>query len=140
MKHLHEPGREERRRITETVKEVLRQDRNIVFAFLYGSFIDSAAFRDIDVGVFVRNVAASSFVDRQLTLSRQIEDALPMPLCVDVKVINRAPLPFRFNVIRGELLLCRDDEMLEEFMVSTARKYLDFAPVRRRYIKEAMES
>ena len=53
-------------------------------------------------------------------------------------MINHAPLSFCYHVIRGKLLLVRDNDVLEEFMVRVARGYLEMAPIRRRYVAEAM--
>ena len=59
-------------------------------------------------------------------------------LPVEVKIINTAPVSFSFQVMRGKLLFSRDDEFLADFMTVIARKYLDMAPLRRHYIREAM--
>lgn len=45
---------------------------------------------------------------------------------------------FGFQVIRNNLLFSQDDDLLNDFMVATARKNLDMAPLRRHYIREAM--
>ena len=140
MNPFHKADERERKHIIKAIRETLHQDPRIVFAFLYGSFIDGPAFRDIDVAVFVLNSETASFWDVELHLARRIEGALPRPLVADVRLINEAPLAFRFNVMRGELLFSRDDEMLAEFMVSTARRYLDFVVLRDRYIREAITS
>jgi hypothetical protein len=54
--------------------------------------------------------------------------------------VNQAPLSFRFSVIKGKLLFARDENILVDFMTTTARQYLDYVPLRHRYMKEAMAS
>ena len=76
----------------------------------------------------------------ELDLSQRIEDAFECEFPVEVKIVNHAPVSFRFSVIQGSLLFTRDEDVMVEFMTTTARQYLDFAPLRRRYIKEAMAS
>jgi predicted nucleotidyltransferase len=137
---FYKTGREKRLQVIETIKTVLQRQPNIVFAFLHGSFLSEPSFRDIDVGVFLGAKNALPHLDLELDLSERLEDALDSEFPVEVKVINEAPLSFRFHVIRGELLFTRNEDFLVDYMTSTARQYLDFAPLRQRYIKEAMAS
>ena len=135
---FHKTGHEERLKIIETIKTVLQKEPNIVFAFLHGSFLSEPSFRDIDLGVFLDIENPSGYLDSELELSQRIEDELNSAFPVEVKIVNQAPLSFRFGVIKGKLLFARDDDILVDFMTTTARQYLDFAPLRHRYIKEAM--
>jgi len=41
-------------RIKTAVANVLEQDQRLVFAYIYGSFARAEAFRDIDVGVYLK--------------------------------------------------------------------------------------
>jgi predicted nucleotidyltransferase len=137
---FHKTGREERLKTLETIKTVLQREPSIVFAFLHGSFLFEPSFRDIDVGVFLGAENALPHLDLELDLSQRLEDALDSKFPVEVKIVNQAPLSFRFSVIKGKLLFARNDDILVDFMTTTARQYLDFAPLRQRYIKEAMAS
>ncbi len=137
---FYQAGKQERLDVFETIETVLRREGDIVFAFLHGSFLTEPTFRDIDVGVFVSTKDSSAYLDYELDLSQRIEDALPSAFPAQVKILNEAPLSFRFNVIRGKLLFTRDEDFLVDFMTSTARKYLDIAPLLQLYMKEAMAS
>ena len=124
--------------VIEKITAVLRQETGIEFAFIYGSFLHEQQFRDIDLGLFVKGMPASDYLDIELRFSQSIQDALSPSYPVDVKVINGAPLSFCFHVIRGELLLFRDEEFLVRYMTRTARAYLDMAILRHHSILEAM--
>ncbi|MDY6951838.1 MAG: nucleotidyltransferase domain-containing protein [Thermodesulfobacteriota bacterium] len=137
---FHRAGYEKRGKIVETIKAVLESKPNVVFAFLHGSFLSESAFRDIDVGVFLASEDHSGDLDIELGLSQELEDSLDAGFPVEVKIVNKAPLSFRFHTIRGQLLFARDEDILVDFMTTTAKHYLDFAPLRHRYIKEAMAS
>jgi len=137
---FYKTGREKRLQVIETIKTVLQRQPNIVFAFLHGSFLSEPSFHDIDVRVFLDTENLSGYLDLELDLSQKLEDALDSEFPVEEKVINEGPLSFRFHVIRGELLFSRNKDFLVDYMTSTARQYLDFAPLRQRYIKEAMAS
>jgi hypothetical protein len=116
----------------------LSRQSEIVFTFLYGSFLTDDFFRDIDLGIFVTSMPPAEFSTYELSLSCQLEAELPGAFPVEIKIINAAPVSFSFQVVRGKLLFFRDDDLLTEFMEATARKYLDFASLRRHYIREAM--
>ncbi len=140
MAIFHKANTGMRQHIVETIKGLLQEDPTVLFAFVFGSFLEGIAFRDIDVGIFIKDPDQSSLTDLELTFSRRIEEALPEPIPVDIRVINSAPLPFRFRVIRGKLLFSKADDVLEEFMVATARQYLDSVPLRERYLREVIAS
>lgn len=56
---------------------------------------------------------------------------------MDVCVLNEAPLSFVYHVLRGRLLVCRDEECLTEILEDVARRYLDLAPLLRQGTKDA---
>jgi hypothetical protein len=56
---------------------------------------------------------------------------------VDVRIINQAPVPFLFHVLRGRPLIVRDEQHLADLIESTARTYHDRAPLTRQAVREA---
>jgi len=48
--------------IFNLIKEILTQDRRLVFAYVYGSFVKEETFRDVDIGIYVKNRDANPFV------------------------------------------------------------------------------
>jgi uncharacterized protein len=120
------------------ISAFLSRQPEIVFAFLYGSFLTDEFFRDLDLGIFLAPMPPSGSSAHEISLSYQLEAELKFSFPVEVKVINAAPVSFSFQVICGKVLFCRDDDRLTDFMEATVRKYLDFAPLRRHYIREAM--
>jgi predicted nucleotidyltransferase len=134
----HQISIKQRREIIEKITAVLAQMPEIAFAFLHGSFLSEPNFRDIDLGIFVRGVDRSDHWDYEYRLSKEIENALRSSFVIEIKVINEAPLSFCFHVVTGVLLFTRDEDLLVDFMIRTARDYLDMAPLRQQYITEAM--
>ena len=124
--------------IVKEITTVVSGQPEILFAFVHGSFLDGSFFRDIDLGVFVRGMDSTDFWDYEAGLCQQIEEALNYLYVVELKVINKAPLSFCYHVIRGQILFVRDEGLLTEFMARVARSYLDMAPIRHRYMIEAM--
>lgn len=134
----HTVREEQRCEIVKEITAVVSGQPEIVFAFVHGSFLDGSFFRDIDLGIFVRGMDSADFWDYEARLCQQIEEALNNLFLVELKVINKAPLSFCYRVIRGQILFVRDEGSVVEFMARVARDYLDIAPMRHRYIIEAM--
>jgi hypothetical protein len=128
-------NREERDRIQQGLAAELASDRRVAFAYLYGSFVESEPFHDIDVGVYLENVQADRLTAAALDLAQRLSDSARIP--VDVRVLNVAPVSFLYHVLRGQLVFCRDDAVLTEVMERTVSRYLDIAPLVRRGTQEA---
>jgi len=129
---------ERRLQAIETIKATLQREPTVLFAFLHGSFLSGPVFRDIDIGVFLTPGESFSDLDIELDLSHKVEAVLGYAFPAEVKPINHAPLAFCYSVVRGRLLFSKNESVLVDFMTRVAREYLDFAPLRHRYLKEAM--
>ena len=125
----------QRERVSEQVRAELAGEAAVVFAYLYGSFVESSRYRDVDVGVYVDAAEPDQASAKALDLSGRLSDRVGLP--VDVRALNGAPVSFLFHVLRGRLLLSRDDARLEDLIERTAHRYLDIAPVLRRGTKDA---
>ena len=114
----------------------LQNRPEILFAILYGSAAEGLPFRDLDVGLFVdrASVPASAELDYAFALADELEQVASHP--VDVRVINDAPLPFRYNVSRGIPLIVNNKEVFTSFLERTWDEFLDFQPVAMQYLKE----
>jgi predicted nucleotidyltransferase len=146
----------------EATRSFLASKNEILFAFIHGSFLESADFHDIDIAVYLDEEYFRSMdvVDYEIALSLQLEDHLRTGIpCagarldraastaagapgfargsasagltapIDMKILNGAPLSFRYAVSCGRLLFGKDQRALEEFLTSTWRDYFDFKPV-----------
>lgn len=128
---------EERRKITERIRRFLQRRPEIEFAYVHGSFIGEPSFGDIDLAVYLLDPPGNNAVRYELGLEAELEEVLGYP--VDVRVLNTAPLTFRFSVLRrGRLILDRDPEARAEFQARSLKAYFDFAPVRRRCFEEML--
>ena len=126
-------------RVAEEIKGFLRGQPDIVFAYLHGSFLKAERFRDIDVAVFLKN-PVSSTLQAEIRLETELAKVVKK-FPVEVKILNHAPLSFRYNVIKdGSAIAVVDDALRCEFVEITLRDYFDFAPFRKLYLKEALSS
>jgi len=139
MDRLKDLDKEEREKIQKVLGQCLEKEEGILFAYLHGSFTEGRSFRDIDIGVFVEasKVPKEKGLDFEISTAIKLEAVTKMP--IDVKVINYAPLSFKYEVIKGgRLILAKDDEKRVDFETSTFSYYFDFAPYRDRYLKEVL--
>ena len=123
---------EARAHVREQLARELATHADVAFAYLYGSFVESDAFHDVDVGVYFSPPPTGA---RASALAQSLGDRAKFP--VDVRPLNGAPVSFVYHVLRGQLLLSRDDALLAEIMEQTVHQYLDIAPLLRHSTKEA---
>jgi predicted nucleotidyltransferase len=122
-----------RQRIARDLRSQLEGELDVAFAYLFGSLLAEVAFRDVDVGVQLRGGARD--LNRAAELAQRLSAAVGHS--VDVRVLNGAPVSFLYHVLRGELLLSRDDALLGDVIERTVRSYLDSAPLLRGAAREA---
>lgn len=139
----HDLDGAERERVLEVLTGVLEKERGLCAAYVHGSFVEKGPFRDIDIALHYHPVPEFNLLDRELDLEMALEEALieaGFRVPMDVRIINQAPLSFRYRVIKdGDLLFARDDNCRVDFEVVTFSEYFDFAPFRAAYLKEVLE-
>ncbi|MDF0674741.1 MAG: nucleotidyltransferase domain-containing protein [Nitrospira sp.] len=126
---------EKREDLFARLRVELEREPDVRFAYLYGSLLESDRIHDVDVGIFLEDAAVTQKAGVTDTLSAKLTATFGLP--VDVRVINDAPLSFLYHVLRGHLLLCRDEAFLTDMMEDVARRYLDLAPLLRISTKDA---
>lgn len=132
----------ERRAILDALQGIVEAEPNIVFAYVYGSFLEDRPFHDIDVAVYLDLTDEQEMGAFALKLTANLERSLfwkcNRNLPVDVRVLNQAPLGFRYHVFRGKLLFSRDSALHAQEIERTIGRYLDLKPLWQRALKEAM--
>jgi len=124
------------------LREALADEEGLCVAYVHGSFVRDAPFHDIDLALYYEPPPPDPVLDRELDLEVKLWEALHRAgfnIPVDVRILNAAPLSFRFVAINtGEPLLVRDDDKRVEFETTTWSKYFDFAPIRDEYFREVL--
>lgn len=128
-------GEDEKRPLIEQLATALQNRDEVVFAYIYGSFAEGLAFHDIDVGVYLSEITEEESTNYSLILGQMLSKELQVP--VDIRVLNFAPVSFVYHVIRGHLILDRNEELRAHIIGGTIQKYLDLKPMIYRGIKEA---
>jgi predicted nucleotidyltransferase len=126
--------------LVETIRGVLRRSGNVVLGYLFGSRArgEAGALSDVDVAVLL-----SEDANRE-TVSGQLMDALARALRtdrIDLVLLEQAPTPLRYRIVReGKLLQCADEEARVRFVTDTVMSYLDFKPLRDRAFRIGREA
>jgi len=118
------------------IAKLLEPYAEILFAVLYGSAVEGEDYRDLDIALWVdrTQLAPERDLDFEFRIEGQLRQHLRFP--VDVRIINDAPLGFRYHVARGMPLVVRDEEAFSTFCERTWDEYLDFQPIALAYLRD----
>jgi predicted nucleotidyltransferase len=132
---MHTSSLKEKNRIKNQIKVILQRHPGILFAYIFGSFVEEISYRDIDLGIFVDGVEQREALNYKLNLEAALRSVVGEE--IDVCLLNFAPITFSFHVVRGDLLLEQDEGLRSDFVEGIVRKYLDLKPRIYKGIKEA---
>lgn len=139
MQVLHSKMSEDQRdRLIQRVKALLQNSAEIRFALLHGSFLAGGSFRDMDLALYLDPAKVGQEAFRDYELKQGVQWSADLRLPVDVRLLNDAPVSFRYHALKGTVLIVRDPALLDEFRASTWDEYCDFAPFARRYLREVV--
>ncbi|MBO3804205.1 MAG: nucleotidyltransferase domain-containing protein [Candidatus Brockarchaeota archaeon] len=94
---------------TKILVEELGAREEVVFAVMFGSFLEGKGFHDIDVGIYVDRKAVKDEVDASAyadEVSGRLTKKAGVP--VDIVVLNFAPMWLTRRALKGALLVDRD--------------------------------
>ncbi|PMQ00882.1 MAG: nucleotidyltransferase [Dictyoglomus sp. NZ13-RE01] len=122
-------------KIIEIVKKELEKRENIIFAYIFGSFVNSEKYNDIDVAIYVSDFDREKVLEIEFELEKILEDKIKKPF--DVRIINEAPLGFVYNVLINKIIIVDKDSLLRsDFESLTFRKYFDYKHLIDEYLRE----
>ncbi len=113
----------------EQIESVLRADRRIAYALVFGSHARGTARpdSDVDVAIGVAGGAPLPLV-RLGTLAADLEAAAGSP--VDLVLLDDAPPSLAYRVFRdGRTIFVRDPQALRTRLARAILEYLDFRPI-----------
>jgi len=129
---------EKEKLINKFSSHLQKQHKEILFAYIFGSFISTEFFADIDLGIVVGMDLKAPF-NFEIELENQFEKIAKFP--VDVRVLNNAPISFSQNVFRtGRVILDSYPNIRADFEGRILKEYFDFAPYRKGYLHEVINA
>lgn len=133
---VHVINKEQKEAIRKRVADFLHKRPEISFAYLHGSFLEND-FRDIDVAVYLTEISERDALQYELNLENELGKLTGF--WADVRILNHAPLSFKFNVIKNGILLFSKDERIRcDFECLTIVEYQDVDFLRKIYRMEAL--
>lgn len=125
----------EKAQIVNAIQHILAEKKEILFAYIFGSFVDRETYRDIDVALYLKDPQGIDTLWFELALEEELEEKIRLPF--DVRVINDAPLGFVYHVLAQKILvLDRDTELRARFESLMLREYFDFRHLLQEYLRE----
>ena len=111
----------------------------ITFAYIFGSILDSDAFRDVDIALYMRQTeaAVTDSLEYSIRLSGMLERMTGHQ--VDVIMLNTAPDHLIHRISKGRLTVNRDDDLRTDFITRAWSRYFDIQVKRRAYLKAVAE-
>lgn len=118
---------EARERIIKIIKNYLSDKKDVLFAYIHGSFAEGCRFRDIDLALFMK--IPEKELELESDFSYELTEKTGYP--VEVRIINNASVAFQMAVLRkGKLLLNRDDNFRTDFIEDVGRRYWEYSHFR----------
>jgi len=112
---------DKREEIIQKIKLAIAKREDIVFAYIFGSFLDAPSFRDIDIGIYVTGIRKDDVFDYELGVSKEVADYSELPFdIVDIRILNFAPFNFLNSVFRGRLLFSRNEQLLSDMVENSS--------------------
>ena len=114
----------------------MADESKVLFAYLYGPFLEDRSFHDIDVGVYlaISEKAGANLLALESALKTLLQEKTPL---VDVRVLDWAPQSFAYP---WSLLFSRDEDLRVRCCVWAMSRYLDLKPLRDQALMEAIRS
>jgi len=126
--------------IIDGIKKILEKEKEIIFAYLYGSFLNFSTpnqnkfgsgqgFNDIDIAIYLNARKPLKFIaDLDFKLSKALNVS---PDIFDIKILNNIlEKPDAFSLLylerlfsEGKLIVNKDERFLGEFLERYSGKY-----------------
>ena len=124
-KTLRESDNEEFRK---KIGEVLTRFQEIEFAYLFGSFLESDAFNDVDIALYLsKDLSPYKELKFSLKVGRAIEKEIEPRCEFDAKILNHAPIIFQYEIIKtGKVVFSRYETKRINYEAMVLSSYLDY--------------
>lgn len=114
--------KEKKKEVIDKIREILLGKDFILFAYIYGSFTENSFFRDIDIGIYLKEFSEEDLDKIELSIIKEISEKTNIPFeTIDLRVLNIAKSSFLNNIFReGLLLFTKDKEFLADLIEKTS--------------------
>lgn len=114
-------------------EEIFSEREEVITAYLYGSFLNTESYEDIDIGLLVKNEFNPDAL-YEARIAGEFQRKLKEDF--DVRILNNRPVRFLFSLLKNcQILYCMDDFRRADFESKVMVKYLDIKPHHEYYEK-----
>ena len=114
-----------KKEVMEKIESFIKNHDEIIFAYIFGSFVENETFNDIDLAIYTdENNISTKEIFYAVELSNQLEKNIKIP--VDVIVLNKTSDFLLHRISKGILIKNSDDDMRINFITTHWKKYWDF--------------
>lgn len=114
-----------KKEVMEKIESFIKSHDEIIFAYIFGSFVENETFNDIDLAIYTdENNISTKEIFYAVELSNQLEKNIKIP--VDVIVLNKTSDFLLHRISKGILIKNSDDNMRINFITTHWKRYWDF--------------
>ncbi|MDI7258307.1 MAG: nucleotidyltransferase domain-containing protein [Thermodesulfobacteriota bacterium] len=116
--------------LLNVLKKVLEKDEDILFAYLYGSRVNSPTHleSDIDIAIYLRPSEMKGFIEKDKKLTSMLITELRTDK-IDLRILNVAPFLLKYKIIKeGVPIVIRDEVERVDFETRVMNKFFELKP------------
>ena len=112
----------------EKIKQLLKDEENITFAYIFGSYVDGSYHdeSDIDIAIFLKD---DSF-DYYLYITHLLEKNLKKK--IDITILNKTKNLYLLENIINSSIVVKESDLREDFEIARWHDILDFKELQKR--------
>jgi predicted nucleotidyltransferase len=115
----------------QQIKSKAEEDNLIIGVIVYGSFLSSDNFKDVDVALVFRKS-----LNKESIFSKRIEYSSIFPDIFDFQALNSLPLAVQKQTLEGRVIY--ETRELYDIAYQIIREYEDFEKYRIQYVEGVM--
>lgn len=124
-----------RKTLIQTLKKSLKKDKEILFAYLYGSYAADDVYpgSDIDIAVYLEPSDIKHYVKKQEELGTTLIIELHNDN-IDLRILNALPFLLKYKVLKeGMPIFVKDESARVEFETATMIRFFELRPYLEEY-------
>ncbi|UJG43139.1 MAG: nucleotidyltransferase domain-containing protein [Candidatus Heimdallarchaeum endolithica] len=115
----------------QKIVEKAKKDRDVVGVILFGSYLQSYGFNDIDIALVTREG-----IDERTSIEKRVEYLAELPEKFDIQIYQTLPLAVKKEVLEGKVLY--ETKELYEIAYKTIKDYERFRKYREDYVRRVL--
>jgi len=125
----------EKKVLLNRIKEVIKKDKEVLFAYLYGSSISQPIpfNSDVDVAIYLEPSDIKSYIRKEEELTISLIAKLHKDK-IDLRILNVLPLLLQYNILKeGIPIFIRDESERIDFEVKVMSRFFELKPYLEEY-------